>query len=204
MLAKQALQLIKTRRTCRSFDKFTPVSDKALENILEAALWAPLSIYQLQNRKFVVLKNQAREQAAALLSSDPSVLKYMRYMYEHQPWGREADWETKAAAFAVDIGAAPVMILALAQKNANVHKMEHNVASLWCAAQNMMLQAHAEGLDTGVVTFLSEKIKEDLLRAIGFSWEEWAPVYILNVGEAVEEPLPLEREAENTLVILDN
>ncbi len=204
MLAQQTLQLIKTRRTCRSFDKFSPLPDKKLDHILEAALWAPLSIYQLNNRKFVVLKNQAREQAAAIICEDPSVLKYMRYMYEHQPWGREEDWEDKAADFAADLGAAPVMVLALAQKNSNMHKMEHNVASMWCAVQNMMLQAAAEGIDSGVITFLSEKMKENLMKAFGFDYNAWEPVYVLNLGEAMVEPQPMERPEKDVIIKLES
>ncbi len=201
MLAQQTLQLIKTRRTCRSFDKFTDISEKKLNNILEAAIWAPLSIYQLQERKFIVLKGQAREKAATVIVDDPTILKYMRYMYDHQPWGRDEAWENKAIEFAADLGAAPVMVLALTQKNANHHKMEHNLATMWCAAQNMMLQAHAEGLDSGVVTFASEKVKKQLVELTGLNAEKWEPVYILNVGESREDPPPMERHRENVIIV---
>ncbi len=201
MLARQILQLIKTRRTCRSFDKFSEVSEKKLNNILEAALWAPLSIYQLQERRFVLLKDAAREKAAAVVIGDPTILKYMRYMYEHQSWGEDKAWESRAADFAADLGNAPVMVMALTQKNANRHKMEHNRAAMWCAAQNMMLQAHAEGLDSGVVTFTSEKVKKQLVELAGLKSEKWEPVYILNLGESREDPPPMERRRENVIIV---
>ncbi len=204
MLARQTLQLIKTRRTCRSFDKFKEVDPNKLDTILEAAIWAPLSIYQLQERKFVLLKGAAREKAAAVIVKDPTVLKYMRYMYDHQPWGRDEAWENKAIEFAADLGAAPVMVLALTQKNANRHKMEHNLATMWCAAQNMMLQAHAEGLDSGVVTFASEKVKKQLVELTGMDSEKWEPVYILNVGESREDPTPMDRHRENVIIVKEN
>jgi nitroreductase len=89
MLAKQTLDLIKRRRTSRYFDKYSEVSKQSLERILEAAIWAPFSIYQLQDWKFIVLTDKARDQAAEIILEDPTVLKYIRVMYENTSWGED-------------------------------------------------------------------------------------------------------------------
>jgi nitroreductase len=56
MQSNEFLELVKIRRSCRSF-KTDPIPDKYLENILEAARWA-MSGANSQPWEFIVVKNQ--------------------------------------------------------------------------------------------------------------------------------------------------
>ncbi len=201
MLAKQSLNLIKARRTSRNFDKFSEVDKHSLERIIEAGIWAPFSIYQLQEWKFIVLSAKARDKAVEIVLRDPTVLKYIRVMYEKTPWGEEEEkWLGLVEDFGQDLGGAPVVVIALALQNHNTHRFGHNIASVWCAAQNMMLQAQAEGLDTGVVSFSSKRMEHALIEFLGYDPDIYTVAYLLNIGEAQTTPQAVPRIKEDVIV----
>jgi nitroreductase len=201
MLAKQTLDLIKRRRTSRYFDKYSEVSKQSLERILEAAIWAPFSIYQLQDWKFIVLTEKARDQATEIILEDPTVLKYIRVMYENTSWGEnDKSWLKLIEDFGKDLGGAPVLVVALALHDPNKHHRRHNIASLWCAAQNMLLQTSAEGLDSGIISFISEKMEDKLTKFLGYDPKEYFPAYVLNIGEAQKTPGTIPREKKDVII----
>lgn len=201
MLAKQTLDLIKARRTSRSFDKFSDVKKESLDRILEAGLWAPFSIYQLQEWRFVVLKDKARDEAVSIILEDQTVLKYIRVMYEKTPWGDdETSWVKLIEDFAKDLGSAPVIIVALALRDYNGQHYRHNIASLWCAAQNMLIQTQAEGLDSGIISFISQKMENKLVKYLGYDEDKYIPAYVLNIGEAQKTPQAAPRIKEGVVV----
>ncbi len=200
MIEKHVLENIKSRRTVRRFNRFATIDPAKLNRILEAALWAPLSIYQLQDWKFIVLQNAARDKAVEIITQDPTISKYIRYMYEHMPWGREENWADRAVEFGKTMGDAPVVIISLVKNDHNVHRLGHNYAAAWCAAQNMMLQANAEGLDSGVISFVSHKMENELIHFLGFDPDEWRAAFALNIGEGEETPEPIPRQTEGCII----
>lgn len=200
MLAKQTFDLIKARRTSRYFDKFSEIKKEILDRIVEAGLWAPFSIYQLQEWKFVVLTEKARDEVVSLILQDPTVLKYIRVMYESTSWGDDdKGWVNLIEDFGKDLGSAPVLIVGMALRDSNIHHSRHNIASLWCAAQNMLLQAQAEGLDSGIISFISQKVESGLTRFLGFDEDKYFPAYVLNIGEAQKTPQAVPRIKEGVV-----
>ncbi len=58
----------------------------------------------------------------------------------------------------------------------------------------MMLQALAEGLDTGVVTIHSATVEHKLVEFLRLPEDEWVVVFVLNVGYGTEKPEPTPRK----------
>ncbi len=149
MQPSEMLTIIKRRRVVRRFDPGAPVADDALRRILEAAIWAPLSVYDPQGWKFIALRGDERDQAAEIVERDHTILKYIRFMYEQALIGHDELWREKAEDFGKTLGAAPVVVVCLVQRDPHIGRQGHNLGAAWCAAQNMMLQAEAEMLAVG-------------------------------------------------------
>lgn len=199
MLKNQILEVIKERRTMRQFNRFQEVDPKAVQRIIEAAIWAPLSIYQLQEWKFFVCQGAARDQAIKIILEDPTVLKYTRIMYEKEAWGPKDTLIEKGIEFGLDLGGAPLVIIAVVKTDPNKHHMRHNLGAVWCAAQNMMLQVQAEKLDSGLVTFISQKMEARLIKFFGLDPDKWQPAYALNIGEGQQDIPPIERKKDGVV-----
>jgi len=203
MFVQQNLENIKLRRTARKFNRFKEIDTSVLQRIVEAAIWAPLSIYQLQDWKFFVCKNDTRDAVINIILEDPTVTKYTRIMYEKKAWGPGNELLEKGIEFGDDLGGAPVVIIAVVKADANKHHMRHNLGSVWCAAQNMMLQAQAEKIDSGLITFISQKMENKLLVYLGLDPDKWQPAYALNIGEAMEDIPAINRHTENVIFYKD-
>ena len=164
--------LIKDRRVVRRFDPGRPVARETLDRILEAALWSPLSIYHPLGRKFIALCGDDRDRAVEILLRDHTILKYLRFRYDQALIGHDEEWSGKAEYFGKTLGEAPVVVFTLVKRDPHVDRWEHNLASAWCAAQSMMLQAEAEGLSSGVVTLGSPQVRGALIAHLGLDPEE--------------------------------
>ncbi len=193
MKPAHVLELIKDRRVVRQFDPGTPVAEEPLGRVLEAALWAPLSIYHPVGRKFVALCGAARDRAVEIILRDHTILKYLRFRYENALIGHDEEWSRKAEAFGKTLGEAPVVVVALVKRDLHGDRQGHNLGAAWCAAQNMMLQAAAESLAAGVVTLGSPKVKAAVIEHLGLDSDEWTLAYVMNLGRAAETPIPLQR-----------
>jgi len=133
----EVLEAIKTRRSIRKY-KSTPVDDKTLEQVLEAAQWAP-SWANTQCWRFVVVREPTKraELADTLRSARPG--------------------GTNAAAEA--IRSAPVAIVACAEREksgyyhgeALTDKGDWFMFDVALAMQNLVLAAHALGLGTVII-----------------------------------------------------
>ncbi len=189
------LRLIKGRRTVRRFDRDRPVARASLERILEAGTWAPYAPYHPQGWKLVALLGEERDRAVATVCKTQTVLKHIRKMYEESPLGGEQQgdeehrWKELARDFAQHLGHAPILIVGLVPRAINPTIRLHDVGSVWAAAQNMMLQAHAERLAAGVVTFQSSKVEQELLQLLSLEESEWQVAFLLNVGHPLETPV---------------
>lgn len=151
------LKAIRERRSIRKF-KSDPVPDKILHEIIEAGMLAP-SAGNLQSRKFIVLKGNAKKKFQASAS------------------GR------------FQLGDEPVLIVVCADKKAIEKYGERGIelyTKLDCAASimNMMLAAHAHGLGTcWVGSFDEETVRRELRLP-----ENLRPISIIPLGFPAEKP----------------
>ena len=151
-------EVIRTRRSIRHY-KSTPVSDKNIDIILEAAHWAP-SWNNTQCARFIVIKdNQTKAKLAETL-----------------PHNNPA---------AVAINTAPVVIVACAELKKSgfmggqvkTDKGDWFMFDVALAMQNLTLAAHALGLGTvHVGLFDSEKVAQILNVPDGFTVVEMTPL----------------------------
>jgi len=155
----EVLEAIKTRRSIRRY-KTTPVDDKTLEQVLEAARWAP-SWANTQCWSFVVVRNSnIKDELASTLSA------------------------VNPATDAIRI--APVVIVACAKlKKSGCSRREPvtDKGDSWymfdvaLAMQNLTLAAHSLGLGTvHVGAFNAEKVASILEVSEGFCVVEMTPL----------------------------
>jgi len=139
------MEMIKTRRSIRKY-KDTPVDDKTVELVLEAARWAP-SWKNTQCWRFIVVRDdKMKNKLADTLIVDPS-------LGETNPSDRA-------------IRGAPVVIVACAEPGKSGY-MEGEQATekgdwwylfdVGLAMQNLMLVAHSLGLATVCVGLVDTK-----------------------------------------------
>ena len=193
--AQQVLRLIKSRRTVRRFRrKLVPVA--AVRRILEAGTWAPFSVYAPEGRRIFALAGAEREAAAEIVRQCPTIVKYLRIQYEHAPYGLEQEWSDKARDFGKSMGNAPVIIVTAVQVTRERFPMMHNMAAAWAATENMMIQATAEGLATGLVTFSTPHVQTELVRRLRLAPGEWVVANVLNLGYPDEKPAPPRRSGD--------
>ena len=133
-------EVVKRRRSVRKF-KPNRVDEKVLERILEAGLWAP-SAGNLQPWRFVVVRNRTLKEKLAKIHTE----------YSRKAWGtfepeiakdlasRGGTWDKEYSAN------APVWIVICYKLTSQRGFDENAFASTWCAIENILLAATAEGL----------------------------------------------------------
>ena len=185
----EVLEAIKTRRSIRRF-KPTPVDDKTVELVLDAARWAP-SWANTQCWRFIVVRDSdiKSKLVEALISVS----------------AERANAATKA------IGNAPVVIVACAElgKSGYSHgELKGPVTDkgdFWymydvaLAMQNLTLAAHSLGLGTvHVGSFDAKKVATILGVAEGFGVVSMTPL-----GYPDQEPGPRPRKELSEIVFYD-
>jgi nitroreductase len=198
--ARTVLNLIKARRTVRTFDPRRRIGDRSLKRVLEAGTWAPYAPYYPQGWKFIALRGEQRDHVAAILTGTRTILKYIRAAYEaslHESTrisDEEQRWKEAAKGLARNLGDAPVIVVGLVPSDRSIAIRTHNLGSAWAAVQNMMLQAHAEGFASGVLTAQSRTVERRLLEYLQFNPNEWIVAFALNLGYPLEVPEPAARQ----------
>ncbi len=181
----EVLEAIKTRRSIRKY-KATPVDDKTIELVLEAARWAP-SWANTQCWRFIVVRdsNTKAELAQALLGKVPGAIN--------------------AATDAVNN--APVVIVACAELGKSGHfegkpstdKGDWYMFDVALAMQNLALAAHSLGLGTVYVgLFDAKKVASILDVPPGFCVVAMTPL-----GYPDQEPKPRPRKELPEIVFYD-
>jgi nitroreductase len=182
----EVLEAIKTRRSIRKY-KATPVDDKTIELVLEAARWAP-SWANTQCWRFVVVRdsNIKAELAQALL-------------------GKVSD-APNAATDAVKN--APVVIVACAELGKSGYdegELATDKSDWWymfdvaLAMQNLVLAAHSLGLGTVYIgLFDAKKVASILEVPPGFCVVAMTPL-----GYPDQEPKPRPRKELPEIVFYD-
>jgi len=183
----EVLEAIKTRRSIRKY-KSTPVDDKTVEVVLEAARWAP-SWKNTQCRRFVVVRDsEIKNQLADAL------------------FGLAKDVTNPADSA---IRTAPVVIVACAELGKSGYDNEGKLATdkgdSWymfdvaLAMQNLTLAAHSLGLGTvHAGNFDAKKVASILEVPPGFCVVEMTPL-----GYPDQEPNPRPRKELSEIAFYD-
>ena len=183
-VAGAVMEVIRTRRTVREFSP-QPVPREMIDQIVEAATWAP-NHRHTEPWRFIVLEKdgEARKKVA-----DAVYEWTWNYVKNPNPERRE-----RSSADARDeVLLTPVLMLMYAIPGSNEEITEENFSATCCAAQNMQLMAHALGLAVGWSTGRLCKAKE-VHEVLGVD-PDWAVVGAFYIGfptalpEAERQPL---------------
>lgn len=177
------LTAIKERRSCRSYLP-DPIDDTTIEQVLEAAVWAP-SPANLQPWEFVVVTSPDVKEKIFCSSSE---LK--KVWYEKSGW----KWVNK---YSIDfLKEVPAMVCVIADpKKSGLDAFSPQGAEAYqhaCAAaiQNMMLTAHSLGLGTLWFTLFDRAVVGEIL---GIDKEK-EPMALICMGKPKEDPMQTTRK----------
>jgi len=193
------LDLIKSRRSIRRYTP-EPVDRPTIERLLEAACWAP-SAHNRQPWRFAVLTAAADKERLAQTMGQ-------RLHADRTADGDDpADIEQDVARSYARLTGAPVLIIVClsmadmdtypdADRAANERVMA--VQSVAMAAQNLLLQAHAEGL--GACWLCAPLFVPQLVRDTLNLPPDWEPQGLIALGHPAETRIrgrhPLEEKVK--------
>lgn len=137
--AKEVKDLLLTRRSVRKY-RSDPISREMMEELLEAACWAP-SGSNRQPWYFVGLtKPEDMEKLSAIMREAAQPVE--RYLHRRFPSNPEVVQET--ASFLHTFGGAPAAVLVFLRENYKLR--DSAVESTAAAVENLLLMAHGMGL----------------------------------------------------------
>ncbi len=138
--AEAIFSVIHSRRNVKEFTD-EPVSSELIEKMIEAATWAP-NHRHTEPWRFIVLKKggRIREKVAELVHD---------WTYENVKNPTEARRKQSAEAIREEVLNFPVMMYVFSAPGDDEEVTRENFAATCCAAQNMLLAAHALGLSVG-------------------------------------------------------
>lgn len=183
---RQLLALMQTRRSIRRYlDR--PVPRSAVDAMLEAARWAP-SAHNRQPWRFAVIGDRTwREQLAAAMAE--------RFRADLLADGLErSSVERQVMRSQERIASAPVVIvffLSMAEMDRYPDPIRQEaerlmaVQSVALAAQNLLLQAHAQGL--GACWMCAPLFCPDVVRAALDLPEDWIAQGLITAGYPAEQ-----------------
>ncbi|MGD9496413.1 MAG: ATP-binding protein [Armatimonadota bacterium] len=197
--------MLETIRGRRSIRRFTPdpIPPGVLEEVIEAACWAPYGTAH-DDRVLVVLEGEQCERLVRFL--DERLAELIPTMAE----GPARQTLTYARSLTHILAGVPVVIAVFAAVGREGPEL--SIASAACAVQNLMLAAHARGLGSCFLTgaiYLADEIAHRLgldgyrligLIPLGYPAEEGAPrrewPTILRPGTGNSGELPARPEPE--------
>ena len=172
-------ELIKSRRSIRSYVPGKAVPEDMLNRILEAGCWAA-SGKNLQNWRFFVLTGAKRDEY--LKYSQKSWLSIKEILEKRL----KPSLYQFTERFFYTLGDAPVVILAFAEINNQDHP-QTQVGNVYLAVENMVLAAQSEGLGTCVMGSPLE-VEADVRAFLNVSREDWRLVCGLTLGYPNQAP----------------
>ena len=177
-------EAMKERRSSRNFLP-EPIEDKVIEQILEAATWAP-SPLNLQPWEFVVVTNQETKE------------KIFNEADKRRQWGLEKSGWKWLGKYQVDfLKSAPALVMVVGNpKKSGLDTFQEDGPIGYqqaCAAaiQNMQLAAHALGLGSLWFTLFDK----NEMRGILDIPPEKVPLGLVCLGKAGGDPTPAPRKA---------
>jgi 5,6-dimethylbenzimidazole synthase len=183
-LVMDLVAAIKERRSCRAFLP-DPIDEATIEQVLEAAVWAP-SPANLQPWEFIVITGREVKEKIYATSNE---LK--------QAWFEKSGWNW-VNKYSIDfLKDVPAMVCVVADPKKSgldffsaqgVEAYQHACAA---AIQNMMLMAHSLSLGTLWFTLFDR----DVVRGILGVAAEKDPMALICIGKPAEGPLQTKRKS---------
>jgi len=181
--------VIVKRRSIRKF-KEDRVPEKVLNKVLDAGRWAP-SAGNSQPWRFVVVTDADVKQGIAKICIEFSRKMWAKFSPERARYlaARGGSWDKSG------IGRIPVLIVVCYEILERMRE-ELVLVSTWCAIENMLLAATAEGLGSCIYTFYSIK-EEDRLKEMLRVPERYRIAAMIQLGYSAVDPVLPSRKALN-------
>jgi len=196
------IDLLKNRRSIREYMSKN-VSEKVLDVILEAAMWAP-SAHNAQPWRFVVI----RDSALKLKLAEAMARRWKRDLAKNGV--SEKDRENLTKASVKQFSSAPIVIvscLTMVEMNHYPDKPRQRIESIMAvqsvaaAIENMLLAAHAMGL--GACWFCAPLFCPETVRKVLRLPSDFEPQALITLGYPAERPLPPPRKLLKEIVHLN-
>jgi nitroreductase len=184
-------ELIKSRRSIRSYVPSKAVPPEVLDRILEAGCWAA-SGKNMQNWRFFVLTGAKRDEY--LKFSQKSWLSIKDILEKRL----KPSLYQFTERFFFTMGDAPVVIIAFAEINDQDHP-QTQVGNVYLAVENMVLAAQSEGLGTCIMGSPLE-VEADIRQFLGVNRADWKLVCGLTIGYPNHSPPAPPRQMEGRVV----
>jgi len=154
-------EAIFSRRSIRSYLP-KPISDQDIQEMLDAALWAPSAV-NFQPWYFVVIKSPERrsELSQNLQSMAKKLIPILEERFEKHP-----NVVKETHDFVCDLGGAPVAVLVFQHKPSYPKQESTIVQSVSAAIENMILMAQGKGIGSCWLTAPLETGMGELFRDI--------------------------------------
>jgi nitroreductase len=177
-------EAIHHRRSHRMYQPEMPPR-KALERVIDAALWAP-SGTNAQAWEITVMTGKVRDEFVELVSQATKFLMPALAKAGVPEKGQEA-----VMKFFKNLGGAPVVIAVTIAKNPDPGMHVANIQSGAALFQNLLLAAHAEGLGTCWMTG-ANYLEKEILKFLGKGDQQL--LAITPIGYSAKEPPPPPRK----------
>jgi nitroreductase len=197
------LELIKSRRSVRKFAD-SPLSEEAVDKMLEAALWAP-SASNRQNWKFVAVKN--KEIIKAMAGSVRAAVEDLKASVEADDedklalltnyGGYFSFFESAPLVIAVFFNPRPNFVNVITGKNIRPEDNLEQTTAAGAAIQNLLLAAHEAGY--GACWMSGPLVAENEIAAI-LKQKGMRLAALIPVGVPLETPAPPKRKDPRTLI----
>jgi len=187
--------IVKHRRSVRKF-KPDYVDEGVVKHILEAGMWAP-SAGNLQPWRFVVVTERKLKEKLAVIHTEYSRKTWRGFKPEvaKDLASRGGTWNKE---YLVDV---PVWIVVCYRLTLQKGFDETAFASTWCAIENMLLAATAEGV--GCCPYTLADGEEQAIREILLIPKDHRIAAIVHMGHTDVEPKAPERRDFKTIVGYD-
>lgn len=183
-------ELIKARRSIRSYLPGKEIPREVLDRILEAGLWAA-SGKNLQNWRFFVIQGEKR--AEYLKCSQKSWLSIKDVLEKRL----KPSLYQFTERFFFTMGDAPVILIAFAEINEFDHP-QTQVGNVYLAIENIVLASQAEGLGTCIMGSPLE-VEADIRKFLGVNNPDWKLVCGLTIGYPNHAPPAPARQFEGRI-----
>jgi nitroreductase len=194
---------IKSRRSVRKFAD-SPLSEEAVDKMLEAALWAP-SASNRQNWKFVAVKN--KEIIKAMAGSVRAAVEDLKASVEADDedklalltnyGGYFSFFESAPLVIAVFFNPRPNFVNVITGKNIRPEDNLEQTTAAGAAIQNLLLAAHEAGY--GACWMSGPLVAENEIAAI-LKQKGMRLAALIPVGVPLETPAPPKRKDPRTLI----
>ncbi|PRR94828.1 nitroreductase family protein [Bacillus atrophaeus] len=200
------MEIMKGRRSIRSYDPSVKISKEEMTEILEEATTAPSSVNAQPWRFLVIDSPEGKEKLAPLASFNQTQVTTSSAVIAVFADMNNADYLEKIYSKAVELGYMPqeVKDRQIAALTAHFEKLPAQVnretilIDGGLVSMQLMLTARAHGYDTNPIGGYD---KENIAEAFGLEKERYVPVMLLSIGKAADKGyasyrLPIDTIAE--------